>query len=209
MALVARYAAIALAVTAASFATHARADEAQPCSTVDVDYALSATLELTDTPMGQGNGTHPIGPGTATVRFAGNDAKLMAYRVRESFQVDASAVFWKTHVSTDSITTITPDPPADGALSKGTLYWNTDVKARTDGTVTCDGSLCGRFGAPAPGTAPLHIAPHDVHFRPWTFSADMRSFTMPRSWVSHSESPQQSAFVTLTGREVRRTCAAH
>lgn len=210
MATVSRLAFAALVVTAA-LAPQARAEEPAACTVVDVEYALGANLELTDTPMGQGNGTYPIGPGSATVRFAGNDAKLVAYRMRESFRVDASAVFWKTHVTTDSNTTVVADPAgvvAAGSLAGRTLSWNSDVKARTDGTVTCDGSLCGKFGAPPPGTTPLHIPLHDVHFRPWTFSADMRSFTMPRTWMSQSEMPKQTGFIQLAGREVRRTCAA-
>lgn len=188
---------------------NARAEEPPPCPVVDVEYALAANLELTDTPMGQGNGVYAIGPGTAVVRYAGNDAKLAAYRMREAFRVDATAVFWKTHVTTDSWTTVAADAcgvVANASLGGRTLTWNSDVKARTDGTVTCDGSLCGKFGAPPPGTTPLHIALHDVHFRPWAFSADMKTFAMPRTWISQSEMPKQTGFIFVSGREVRRTC---
>ncbi|HEY8074824.1 MAG TPA: hypothetical protein VIF62_11960 [Labilithrix sp.] len=200
-----------LTLAVGSLPRSARAEEAQPCDDVEVDYTFAANLELADTPMGQGNGTHRIGPGFARVRFSKDgSAQLVAYGTTERLVVEAHALFWKTTVKSDSRTTVGADAcgvVATGRLEGSTLEWTTDLHGvRTDGTLTCDGSLCGSFGAPPPGRSPLHVPPHDVHFYPWTFSPDGKTFTMPRTWVSHTESPSQTAFITLAGRETKRTC---
>jgi hypothetical protein len=203
-------------VAAAAFAaltrdTAARADEAPPCDVFDANYTISANLELTDTPMGQGNGVYRIGPGTATVRFEPNgSAKLVGYEMVEHLSIDSKTLFWKTHVTTQSHTTVGADAcgvVAPGSFAGRTLGWGADLHGvRTDGTITCDGSMCGSFGAPPPGTSALHIAPHDVGFAPWVFAPDMKTFTMARTWVSASEAPKQTAFIVLTGRETGRRC---
>ncbi len=211
---------LALLVAAVAPLAHAgvaRAEEAPPCEAIEVEYALSANLQLSDTPMGQGDGIYAIGPGVAVVRFEqrggvpAGAAKLVGYEMTERFRIDSRTLFWKTHVLNDSKTTVAHDAcgvSASGALSGRTLTWTTDVKgARTDGTTTCDGSLCGSFGAPPAGTSPLHIAPHDTRFSPWVFGADMKTFTMPKTWMARSESPRFTSHLALAGREVRRTCA--
>jgi hypothetical protein len=196
-------------------ASSAKSEEAPPCEAYDVEYSLSSNLELSDTPMGQGNGVYKIGPGTAVVHFERRGdgtmtAKMVSYSMKERFKVDAKTVFWKTHVTTDSRTTVGSDAcgvVASGVLSGRTLDWKSDIRAaRTDGTLTCDGSMCGKFGAPPSGTSQLHVAPHDTRFRAWVFAPDMRSFTMEKTWMSRSESPKQEAHITLTGKEVRRVC---
>jgi hypothetical protein len=194
----------------------ARAGQAPPCDAVEVSYALSANLQLTGTTMGQGDGTHRIGPGSTVLRYhvengaVTGPVQMLAYDMQERFRIDSKLLFWNTHVTTDAKTTVTADPcgvVAEGVLSGDTIEWTSEVRAQTDGTLTCVGSLCGKLGAPAPGTSPLHVANHESRLRPWTFAPDKKTFTMPRTWLSHSESPKQTSFVALAGREMRRTCA--
>lgn len=198
----------------------ATAQEPQPaarrCDAFDVEYALAAKLQLSDTPMGAGDGIYPIGPGTVVLRFSNVDgqprgaARMRSYAMREHFNIDSHAVFWTTHVLTDSRTTATPDRCGDiakGELVNTTLRWLTPVTGyRTDGTITCDGSLCGKFGAPPSGKSELHIEPHSVTFNPFEFTPDMKTFKMGATLVSHTETPKQTAHLALGGREVRRSC---
>ena len=188
-----------------------------PCAAWDVEYALSANLTLRDTPMGAGNGTFVIGPGATVLRFdgAGRDqqtVKMLAYRMTEQFTIDATALFWKTRVRTDTRTTATPDPcsiAAEGTMKGRSLVWSTPVRGyRTDGTLTCEGSMCGTFGAPPPGTSELHHPPRPVQFSPFEFSPDGKTFSMAATFVTKTDSPKQTGYLGLSGREIRRTCVA-
>jgi hypothetical protein len=187
----------------------AEAQQAPPCEAYEADYSLSANLELSDTPKGQGNGVYPIGPGSTKLRIEGNQVRMVAYSMTERLKIDSTTLFWKTHVSSDSKTTVGKDAcgiVSTGVLDGRSIHWTSETNARTDGTISCDGSLCGSFGAPPSGTSPLHVPPHAVRFSPWTFSADMKTFTMPKTWMSQSDMPQQTAHVALSGRETKRTC---
>ena len=210
-----------LVVTAAVITPSGTADAEPPgpadaCDAWDVEYALAARLQLADTPMGAGNGIYAIGPGSAVLRFAnvdgapGGAVRMRFYAMREYFKIDSSALFWKTHVLTDTKTSTGPDGCGDvakGKLEGGSIRWLTSVSGyRTDGTLTCDGSLCGSFGAPPSGTSELHIPAHAVAFSPFRFAADMKTFSMVSTFVSKTDSPKQTAFLALSGREVRRTC---
>jgi len=170
--------------------------------------------------MGAGNGIYAVGPGTAVLRFpkasgggaAGNPVvTLRSYAMRELFRIDSTAVFWKTHVITDAKTTTTPDACGDiakGQLEGNNLRWMTSAAGyRTDGTLDCDGSLCGSFGAPPAGTSELHIPPHPVQLGAFRFAPDMKTFTMPSTLVAKTDSPKQTAYIAISGREARRTCA--
>jgi len=194
----------------------AQAAEAAPCDEYEVEYLLAANLELSETPLGQGNGVYRVGPGTTVVRFEQRDgvptgaAKLVSYGMTVRFTVHSTTLFWNTHVATDAKSTVSSDDCgviASGMLSNRKLEWKSDVRgARTDGTVNCEGSLCGKFGAPPAGMTPLHEPPRNLRFRPWVFAPDMKSFTMAKTWIAHSDSPRHTAHVALAGREIRRTC---
>lgn len=188
------------------------------CTAWNVEYTLSANLQLRDTPMGAGNGVYRIGPGTVVLRFEdrggqpGGAAKMLSYTMRENFQIRSRTIFWTTTVITDARTDATADgacpSAAEGTLIGRTLRWSTPVRGyHTDGTLTCEGDLCGSFGAPPPGKSELHIAPHAVQLSPFELAADMKTFTMAHTFVSKTESPKQTAYITLAGREVRRSCA--
>jgi hypothetical protein len=56
------------------------------------------------------------------------------------------------------------------------------------------------------GSSPLHEQPAAVTFKPFHFSPDGRTLTMPYTRVSHSEAPRQTAYVAFAGRETSRTC---
>lgn len=186
------------------------------CGGWELEYALSANLQLSETPMGQGDGVYPIGPGRAVLRTEDRDGQpggnvvLTAYEMREYFTVHSKTLFWSTTVVTDTHTQTAAqgcDGVARGRLGGGTLSWSTPLAGyRTDGSLTCDGSLCGKFGAPPAGRTAFHVAPHPVPFLPFVLSGDLKTFTMASTYVSKTEMPQQTAHLTLAGREVRRTC---
>jgi hypothetical protein len=199
-----------------SLATRDASGDALPCPAWDVDYLLAANLELRDTPMGAGDGQYKIGPGNMTLRFEdrgglpGGRAKLLAYAMREHFQIVSKNLFWTTTVTTDTHTAATPDrcwSAAEGVLEGRTFKWTTPVRGyKTDGSLTCDGSLCGKFGAPPAGTSALHIEPHDVTLGPLAFGEDGKTFKMASTFVTKTDMPKQTGYLTLAARELRRTC---
>jgi hypothetical protein len=187
-----------------------------PCDGWDIEYTLSGRLALTDTPMKQGDGIYSVGPGTLVLRFDNRDGhpgdrvRMLSYVMKQALTVVSRALFFTTTVVTDSTTRAAPDPcsvAAEGALEGGTLTWNGPMHGfRSDGTMNCTGSLCGKFGAPRAGQSALHIGPSAVTFQPFQFGVDRKTFTMASSFVSRTENPQQTAHLALSGRETRRTC---
>ena len=179
--------AIAGAVGLALASTGVRAQPA-PCGAWEVEYTLSEKLRLSDTPMGQGNGAYDVGPGRVVLRFEdqggqpGGRVEMASYDVRQHFRIDAKTAFWSTHVSTDAHTRGTPDAcgVAEGVLRGSTLAWSSPVRGyRSDGTVTCDGSLCGKFGAPPRGESELHIGPDPVTLAPFQFLPKNPAMDLP------------------------------
>jgi hypothetical protein len=197
----------------------ARADDGPPaCGTWDVEYTLAANVQLSDTTMGAGDGVFAIGPGRIVLRveaqggqLAGH-AKMLVYEMKDLFTIVAKALFWGTKVTNDTHTVATPDAAgiiASGTLTGRTLKWDTVVSGmHSDGTVTCEGSLCGKFGAPPEGQSPVHTTPRAVTFNNFEFDADKKTFTMGLSVVSRFESPRQTSRIAIAGREVKRTCVA-
>jgi hypothetical protein len=191
-----------------------RPADAKACSAWRLRYALSATLHLSETPMGAGDGTYAIGPGEMVLVFddlggkPGGSVRMTSYKMRDHFVVSTRALFLTTTVTTRTNTRATPN--AKGIVAQGTLggevmSFGTKVSGyRTDGTLTCKGALCGTFGAPPAGTSELHIGPNDVQFKPLTFSRDLKRLSMPKTFVSKTSSPKQVAHVQLRGREVTR-----
>lgn len=215
------WASLAVLVEADATATGGGAgtrEEPSSCDAVELEYALSANLELSDTPLGQGDGVYPVGPGRAVIRFEARDghlvgpAKMLVYEMREHFAISAKTLFWRTTVTTDAVSRATPDRcgvTSEGTLVGHSLRWTTPMNGyRTDGTLTCDGSLCGRYGAPAPGRSPLHIGPGQVAFNPFDFSPDMQTFNMPRTYAERTDMPKQTAHIAVSGRQQRRSCVS-
>ncbi|HZU84062.1 MAG TPA: hypothetical protein VE987_14135, partial [Polyangiaceae bacterium] len=143
---------------------------------------------------------------------AGMRVQLQALEIREQFNVVAGALFLKAAVTTDGIARAASDaggPIAEGTLLGRTLRWSTPVRGfRQDGTVTCEGSLCGKFGGPPQGRSGMHSGPDAVSFQPFEFAGDLKTFTMRFSVISSSDSPKHRSFLAIAGREVRRACAS-
>jgi hypothetical protein len=216
-------AAMGTAVAFSLAASQATADAPQPsppapppCDAWEIDYALAGSLKLTDTPFGQGDGIYPVGPGTAVLRFEdhsglpGGRAKLLNYSMKQSVTVSASALFFTAKIVSETVTRALPDAcgiDGEGTLNGTTLAWGGPIRAfKSDGTINCDGSLCGKFGAPPPGQSALHIGPNPVQLLPFQFSADLKTFSMPSTFVSKTEDPKQTAYLALSGREMKRSC---
>jgi hypothetical protein len=186
------------------------------CGAWRIEYVANVNLRLSDTPMGAGDGVYKVGPGSIVLRFADKDGEpggqvdMLSYRTLENFTIVSKALFWKTTVKTLATTQATPDQcgvVAKGSLQSNTLRWSSPVRGcRTDGTLHCDGSLCGKFGAPPEGTSELHVPPHPVTFKPFGFGKGLTTFTMDYALSSRSDSPKQTAHVALSAREVRRSC---
>jgi hypothetical protein len=185
-----------------------------PCESWDVEYDLSGNMQLSDTPMGQGDGTYLVGPGKMALRFDDHEGRpygragLASYELRQAFTVVSKTLFWKTQVASDVTTRAVGQAcgTMGGSLAGGTLTWSRPIAFKSDGTLNCDGSFCGKFGAPPPGVSELHMPAEGVILSPFQYASDMKTFTMARTLVSKSESPKQTAHLALAGREVRRTC---
>jgi hypothetical protein len=188
------------------------------CGAWELEYKLDANLRLTQTPMGKGNGLYKIGPGRMVLRFddkggrPGGNVKMLSYEMTESFTITAKTIGFTTTVVTDSKSRATPNAcgvAADGVLNENKLTWTGPVHGyRTDGTLDCSGSLCGTFGAPPPGKSPHHIGPNEVQLHPFEMSGNLETFTMPYTLVSKTKQPQQTAYVAMSAREIKRTCVA-
>lgn len=181
------------------------------CAKVEVEYVLAANLKVTDTPLGKGDGTYPIGPGALVLRFEGDDVKVVSYRMHESITVRARVAFWWATVKTEANNAATAIPcgsAAEAALDGKVLRWRTPVRNhRSDGTIACEGPGCGMFGAPALGTTDVHVE-GDAQLGTFYFSPDMKTFTMPYAPPVSSETPKQTSQIAIAGREIRRTCVA-
>jgi hypothetical protein len=188
-----------------------------PCEAWDIEYALVGRIELSETPMGQGDGTYPIGPGRMVLRFEDRGGKpegrvkMVAYDMRQAFTVVAKTLFWKTTVQNNArtLSLVNACGQPEGVLEATTVEWRAPIDGfRTDGTLTCDGSFCGKFGAPPPGESPLHIGPNAILFQPLQFGGDMKTFTMAKTFVARTESHKQTAHISVAGREAGRSCSA-
>jgi len=188
------------------------AGDDESCAVTDVQYRVSASLLITGTRLGAGDGQHPIGPGKVVVRFDHREghesARLITYDLREQFTVIAKALLWETHVTTRlEMRAGRSRTVAVGKLAGRTLRWDGQAgDVRSDGTLTCEGSMCGKFGAPPPGSSEVHAGPNTIELKPFEFSTDMKTFTMPFALVSKSDAPQQNTLVSLAGRETGRVC---
>jgi hypothetical protein len=142
----------------------------------------------------------------------GGHVKVLSYTMHQAITVVSTALFLKTTVVTDTTTRATPDAcgiVAEGNLNGRSLAWVGPLRSvRSDGTIHCDGVICGKFGAPPPGQSALHIGPNPVQLQPLQFGPDLKTLTMPSAFVSHTEDPKQTAHIALSGREVRRSCVA-
>jgi hypothetical protein len=187
-----------------------------PCASWEVEYALAANLRLQDTPLGQGDGVYGIGPGRILLRFEDRDGRpggrvvMKSFDVTERFTVTTKTLLWTTTVVTDARARATPNACsiAEGVLRDESLQWTSPVAGcRTDGTLTCEGTFCGKLGAPPSGVSELHIGPTPVRFQPFAYAKDMKTFTMTYGFVAKTDTPKQTAYMALAGREVRRSCA--
>lgn len=202
---------LALAIAAAAiFFLFAPRGFAEETCTQEVEYEVSSNLQITETPLGEGNGTFAVGPGRIVLRFEGTDVKMTKYAMREHVVVSARNIGFRTTVVSDTSTTATPNAcgsVAEGTLDGSTVRWRTPVRGMiTDGTIACSGSFCGKFGAPPRGQSSFHDGPMDIRFSSFTLSPDHKTFAMPMTHMSKTSSPKQSAAMSLAGRETHRAC---
>jgi len=204
---------VPLAVGASTAQTAHAAGES--CAVSDVDYSVVSNLLIKDTQFGAADGLYPLGAGKVRVRYetaadgSPRTAKLMSYEVDNHLTVKASFALWSTKVVTESHTSVANscEGAAKGQMSnKNDVVWRTAVDGyHSDGTLSCEGNVCGKFGAPSLGSSPLHeTAP--ITFNPFHFDASGKSFSMDYTRLAHSDSPKQTTYLTLAGHETGRTC---
>jgi len=199
-------------------AAAAQAEQGARCDAWRIEYATNVNLKMSDTPMGAGDGVYKAGTGSLVLRFEnqngqpGGHVDMLQYRTREAFTVVSKALFWTTKVKTRTTTRATPNAcgvVASGTLQENALNWSSPVRGcRTDGTLECEGSLCGKFGAPPAGVSDLHVPSHPVLFKPFRFGKDLKTFKMAYAFAAKTEAPKQASHIALSGREVSRTCVA-
>jgi hypothetical protein len=186
------------------------------CDVVDVEYAVAANLRVTGTLMGAGDGEYKIGPGRVVLRFAQGppgaspSVRMLAYEMHQRFTIESKALFLTTRVLTDTQTEVAPMGAvvvAEGALRGRSIHWTSFYgRARSDGTVVCDGAMCGKFGAPPSGKSDFHMGPTPLTFKSFEFGPDMKTFAMAPVLSSRTKDPQQESYVAFAGRETRRAC---
>jgi hypothetical protein len=197
-------------IVSSAHAAEASSDAA--CLISDVEYDVRASVVVRDTLFGAANGVYPMGAGKLTLRVDGDAVRMMSYDLANRLTVPVRIAMLSMAVVTTSRTSTASDPcngSATGTLHGDTLVWGSTVSGyRSDGTQSCTGSMCGRFGAPPAGARPFHDVPAAVTLNPFRFSPDGSTFTMPYMFVSRSTSPKQTTYLALAGRRVKMSCGA-
>jgi hypothetical protein len=204
--------AIALWTASADAAVRGRGGEA--CRTRQIEYALTARLQISDTPFGAGDGIVTTGPGSLALRVTpgGGSGKLRVqlvdYRMKNHFTVSSSVLLWSATVETRTLSRVAQGVAGSGVLAKRRLTWATPIVGhRSDGTLRCQGSGCGMPGAPPEGLSEIHIGPNAVRFAPFVFASDdLGTFQMQYSKLSHTDQPQQTTHIALAGRKMADRC---
>jgi hypothetical protein len=187
-------------------------DATSGCAQWEIQYTIAGTLQITETTMGAGNGTFPVGPGTLVLRVDTQDmgARLQRFDLHEHFAIHPNAVMWNATLVTDAAVHVAPS--GTGAVASGrwagdgVLHWDSPLRNyRSDGSLTCEGSLCGKFGAPPQGRSEVHQT-SAIRLQPFRFDREGQTFQMDRTLVSSSEAPHQRTYLALAGRRVARTC---
>lgn len=185
-----------------------------PCNAWEVEYNLAGRMRLSDTMFGAANGVHDIGPGRLVLRFddvggqPGGNVNVASYELSSQFTVDASVLGFRTVVVNETKTRATPDHRgviAPGQIGEDRLIrWSGPWSGlETDGRLNCSG-MCGRFGAPPHGWSRLHMGPHAVMFKPFTFAPNRSTFQM--NYVVVDKTSVDTASLALSGRETQRRC---
>ncbi len=187
------------------------------CAVWDATYALAGTLRISDTPMGAGDGVHAVGPGLMVLRFddAGDGGpgrvELRSFELLEHFSLEPQSFLVSARIVTHVMARAAADESgviASGTVEGDAIHWDTPLRGyHTDGALECTGSLCGNFGAPAPGRTELHSAPRPVKLAPFRFKASGLTFQMPFVLVSQDRSPPQKGSLALSGRAKSWVCA--
>ncbi len=191
------------------------------CESWVLEYALSpgSQLKIEGTPFGAANGTFNIGPGRLKLRFNDKNGKpaldgkvaVVSYTMHAHVPVTTSVLGIKTTVTTDTHTSVGKDHcgrVARGLFKGSHLVWTSPFRRyRTDGTITCSGALCGRFGAPPRGTSEFHIPPRPVRMMSLAFKPNNpKHFTSSFHLMDKTKSPPSENYMRLVGSAISQTC---
>ena len=206
-------AATAFAATALLlFGSRDRSGEAaaQECGAWQVEYSVSGNLQLSDTPMGAGNGTYRVGPGRMVLRFAGGSVALLSYEMPERFGIESKRCLdhAREHRRDGESHTrgMRSRPERDHARNDARLVVEARrLSHRRDGRVP--GVDVRQVRGAATGTSPLHIGPSSIALQPFEFSRDGKTFTIGIGLRVEDRRASANGPLSLSGREVRRSCA--
>jgi hypothetical protein len=166
--------------------------------------------------MGAGDGVHAVGPGTLVLRFDEEDGQkpghveLRSFEILQHFSLEPKSFVMSAQIVTHAMAHAAAD--ASGVIAVGTvagdaIRWDTPMRGyHTDGTLACDGSLCGNFGAPPAGKSPIHTPPRTVQLPGLRFKESGLTFQMPPTLVSQDTSPPQKGYLALSGRAKSWVC---
>ena len=195
------------------------------CMAWEIVYDLTGSeFEITDTPFnGAGDkivpletpydGADTIGPGELTLMISDNNgapgdgtAFLVDYAVTMNFQTGSGGTALVTQ--TLEITTANECGSAVGSLSGTALSWSPNAlnDYHTEGTLNCQGTFCGSFGAPPAGDTPVNQTTNIDPFSAFTFSNDLMGFTAP-DFTTSSDS-NATTLMDLVGTETSRQLVA-
>lgn len=190
----------------------------QVCAGTEVHYHLRGQLRLDHTPLNAGNGVYRVGPGELVLRFEParggvGRVDMLRYRLATNYSFTVSLIGMRTTVVVRATARAEPASSgvvASGRVEEGTLTWSTPVRAyRTDGTLTCSGAMCGRFGLPPAGQTRFSDGPAPVHFKPFKFRlGDRRSFSMESTELPRMRRLGAHVALALAGRAWRRRCVS-
>ena len=193
----------------------------------EITYDLAATppgateFEVTGTPGGLGDGVHPIGPGTLTIRFEadglGAGGNLLDGGSAEAVQLNLTQFFVTNTLGTLVTTDMQNEIPDNrwngnpggvvspgsnsGSVTGATVAFVTGLAGyRTYGTVSCSGGLCGSVPTGSfDDTFTLDLT--QLNFGAGGPAAGA-TFTSPQ--ITLPPDPDAQPFLTLKGAEVSR-----
>ena len=180
------------------------------CNSVEVTFGMEGSqLDIRNTPLGAGDGTQDIGPGTLVLRLPADSAGNLIDGPVTLVSYNMAVEFTIADVETDLDAEAVPEDDcgvAQGSIENGSLTWDTAVlDYRQYGTITCRGSqlICGLAGFEK-DVPEERDSTHDQDFNSFVFGEGPQ-FEM--DWVEIPNEDAGDSFLRLVGAEASRgTC---
>jgi hypothetical protein len=184
------------------------------CERWVVDYDLMpAQFDIRDTPLGRGDGTNDVGPGTLRITFPDDRGEpgsgavtITEYLLELDFTV--------SDVQTDITMEAGPDEcgVAAGTFDGAQIAWSTPIRGyRSHGEITCNaGEVVCAFAMLPDGMPSPRDDTHDQDLMPFIFTSSTSTVIPPNGFImEYVEIPSDdvsNTFLRFTGRERDRVC---